>query len=111
MRITDLPGRILGKTVSKGSLFSMVGSYAASKFLSRTRKKWEDAREKRIDTLLDEISSYDIGKGAGKLIKGWLNFIYGDGQKLAPVVDYAGLPKGLLKQAQAQVKKITVPAS
>ncbi len=47
----------------------------------------------------------------GNALKGWLTFIYGDGQKLAPVVDYAGLPKGLLKQAQAQVKKITVPAS
>ena len=47
----------------------------------------------------------------GNAIKGWLNFIYADGQKLAPAVDYAGLPKGLLKQAKAQVKKITVPAS
>jgi phosphate transport system substrate-binding protein len=47
----------------------------------------------------------------GNAIKGWLNFIYGDGQKLAPAVDYAGLPKGLLSKAKAQVKKITVPAS
>jgi phosphate transport system substrate-binding protein len=47
----------------------------------------------------------------GNALKGWLTYIYGDGQKLAPSVDYAGLPKGLLKQAQAQVKKITVPAS
>ena len=47
----------------------------------------------------------------GNAIKGWLNFIYGDGQKLAPAVDYAGLPKGLLNKAKAQVKKITVPAS
>jgi len=47
----------------------------------------------------------------GNAIKGWLNFIYGDGQKLAPAVDYAGLPKGLLNKAKAQVKSITVPAS
>jgi len=47
----------------------------------------------------------------GNAIKGWLTYIYGDGQKLAPSVDYAGLPKGLLKQAKAQIKKITVPAS
>jgi phosphate transport system substrate-binding protein len=51
----------------------------------------------------------DAAKGSA--IKGWLNFIYGDGQKLASVVDYAGLPKDLLKQAKAQVKKITLPAS
>jgi phosphate transport system substrate-binding protein len=47
----------------------------------------------------------------GNAVKAFLNFIYGDGQQLAPVVDYAGLPKGLLKDAKAQVKKITVPAS
>jgi len=47
----------------------------------------------------------------GNAIKGFLNYIYTDGQKQASSVDYAGLPKGLLKQAKAQVKKITVPAS
>ncbi len=47
----------------------------------------------------------------GNAIKGFLNYIYSDGQKLASSVDYAGLPKGLLKQAKAQVKQITVPAS
>ncbi len=74
MRMMDLPGKILGKTVSKGSLFSILGSYATSQWMVRSRKRWEDAREKRIDALLDEISAYDIGKGAGKLIKGWLSF-------------------------------------
>ena len=49
--------------------------------------------------------------GKGNAIKGWLNYIYGDGQKLASSIDYAPLPKGLVKQAKAQVKKITVPAS
>jgi phosphate transport system substrate-binding protein len=47
----------------------------------------------------------------GNAIKGWLNYIYGDGQTLASSIDYAPLPKGLIKQAKAQVKKITVPAS
>jgi phosphate transport system substrate-binding protein len=44
----------------------------------------------------------------GNALKAWLSFIYGDGQQLAPVVDYAGLPKGLLKSAKAQIKQITV---
>ena len=57
------------------------------------------------------VNQAQTDAGKGNALKGWLNFIYGDGQKLAPVVDYAGLPKGLLKQAKAQVKKITVPAS
>jgi phosphate transport system substrate-binding protein len=47
----------------------------------------------------------------GEAMKAFLDFIYGDGQKLAPSVDYAGLPKALLKQAKAQVNKIVVPAS
>jgi phosphate transport system substrate-binding protein len=51
----------------------------------------------------------DAAKGAA--LVGWLNFIYDQGQKLAGSVDYAPLPKALLKQAKAQVKKITVPAS
>lgn len=51
----------------------------------------------------------DANKGAA--IKGFLSYIYKDGQKLATSVDYAPLPKKLLKQAVAQVKKIVVPTS
>ncbi len=55
----------------------------------------------------------DANKGAA--LKGFLNFIYGtssgQGQNLAPTVDYAPLPSSLLKQAKAQVSKIVVPAT
>lgn len=51
----------------------------------------------------------DANKGAA--IKGFLNYIYSDGQKLASSVDYAPLPKPLLKQAITQVRKIVVPTS
>jgi phosphate transport system substrate-binding protein len=51
----------------------------------------------------------DANKGAA--IKAFLNYIYAQGQKLASSVDYAPLPKSLLKQAKAQVNKITVPAA
>ena len=47
----------------------------------------------------------------GEAIKGFLNYIYKQGQALAGSVDYAPLPKALLKQAKAQVSSITVPAS
>ena len=47
----------------------------------------------------------------GQALKAFLNYIYADGQKLASSVDYAPIPKQLLKQAKAQVSKITVPAS
>src|SRR6266545_4438927 len=39
-------------------------------------------------------------------IKSFLNFVYGDGQKIAPEVDYAPLPKSLLDKAKAQVKQL-----
>lgn len=39
-------------------------------------------------------------------IKSFLNYIYGNGQKLANSVDYAPLPKDLLDKAKAQVKQI-----
>jgi phosphate transport system substrate-binding protein len=47
----------------------------------------------------------------GNALKGWLNYIYGDGQKLAATIDYAPLPKGLISKAKAQVKQITVEES
>jgi phosphate transport system substrate-binding protein len=47
----------------------------------------------------------------GAAMKGFLNYIYNQGQTLASSVDYAPLPKALLKQAKAQVNKIVVPAS
>ncbi|HEX9467511.1 MAG TPA: phosphate ABC transporter substrate-binding protein PstS [Acidimicrobiia bacterium] len=49
-------------------------------------------------------------KAKGAAIVAFLNFIYADGQKLATTIDYAPLPKALLKQAKAQVAKIVVPA-
>ncbi|HEX9505115.1 MAG TPA: phosphate ABC transporter substrate-binding protein PstS [Acidimicrobiia bacterium] len=59
--------------------------------------------------IMVSMNQTDAKKGAA--IKGFLNFIYNDGQKLASTVDYAPLPKALLKQAKAQVNKIVVPAS
>jgi phosphate transport system substrate-binding protein len=39
-------------------------------------------------------------------IKSFLNFLYGNGQKLAPEVSYAPLPKNLLDKAKAQIKQL-----
>ncbi|HEY4397107.1 MAG TPA: phosphate ABC transporter substrate-binding protein PstS [Acidimicrobiia bacterium] len=39
-------------------------------------------------------------------IKNFLNYIYGNGQKIATQVDYAPLPSNLLSKAKAQVKQI-----
>jgi phosphate transport system substrate-binding protein len=44
----------------------------------------------------------------GNALKGFLDYIYGDGQALAEQVDFAKLPADLLSQAKAQVAKIKV---
>jgi phosphate transport system substrate-binding protein len=50
----------------------------------------------------------------GKALKAFLTFIYGtganQGQKLAATVDYAPLPKSVLKKATAQIAKIVIGA-
>lgn len=97
MGILDFPRNLLGKSLSKGSLFSMVGTYAAGKLMARSREKWEVARRSSQETLLDEISAYDIGKGAGKLIKGWLRFSQA---KLTPALAEKRLA-ALLKEMDA----------
>jgi phosphate transport system substrate-binding protein len=51
----------------------------------------------------------DAAKGTA--IKNFLNYIYGNGQKLAPEVDYAPLPKSLLNKAKAQVKQVGASSS
>jgi phosphate transport system substrate-binding protein len=47
-------------------------------------------------------------KAKGAAIKSFLNFVYGDGQKIASPADYAPLPKNLLDKAKAHVKQIEV---
>ncbi|MFN8026522.1 MAG: phosphate ABC transporter substrate-binding protein PstS [Acidimicrobiia bacterium] len=50
------------------------------------------------------VNQTDAKKAAA--LKGFLNYIYGEGQTLTSTIDYAPLPKNLLKQAKAQVAKI-----
>jgi hypothetical protein len=74
MGILNLPKRLLGKAFSKGTIFSMVSGYAASKIMERNRKRWEAAKQQQVEALLDQITAYDICRGAGKLVAGWLEF-------------------------------------
>jgi phosphate transport system substrate-binding protein len=57
------------------------------------------------------VSKAQTDAATGNALKGWLHFIYDDGQQLASTIDYAPLPKSLVTKAKAQVKQITVPAS
>lgn len=59
----------------------------------------------------DVVYTTQTDAAKGNALKGFLTYIYTDGQKLASSVNYAPLPKPLLKKALAQVKQIVVPAS
>jgi phosphate transport system substrate-binding protein len=48
----------------------------------------------------------DAGKGA--LVKAYINYLVGDGQKSLADLDYAALPDSLQKQAVAQLDQIKV---
>ncbi len=74
MGLLDLPKVLLGKTVSKGSVLAAVGGFAANVVLGRTRRKWQQAEGDNLEAVLDYITAYDISRGGGKLIAGWLRF-------------------------------------
>jgi phosphate transport system substrate-binding protein len=47
-------------------------------------------------------------QAVGQALKGWLDYLLGEGQTLAATVDFAKLPQSILSKAQAQVAQITV---
>jgi phosphate transport system substrate-binding protein len=47
-------------------------------------------------------------KAKGAATKAFLEYLYGDGQKLAPSIDFAPLPKALLEKAKAQLAMIEI---
>ncbi len=48
-------------------------------------------------------------KAKGETLKAFLRYMLTDGQKLAPSIDYAPLPKGLDDKALAQLDKLQIP--
>jgi hypothetical protein len=74
MGLLGFSGKQLKKTLSAGSLFSTLSTAIAQRVLSRSRQKWEQARAESEQALLSQISPYEAGRGAGKLLKGWLRF-------------------------------------
>ena len=49
-------------------------------------------------------------KAKGQATKAFLEYLYADGQALAPKIDFAPLPKPLLEKAKAQLAMIEIPA-
>ena len=50
-------------------------------------------------------------KAKGEALKGFLDFVYGEGQSIAGTVDYAKLSTGILDKAKAQVSQLAIPAA
>jgi len=74
MSLLDWPKKMLGGAFSKGSVIATVGGAAAGAVMKRKRKQWEKFRGESLDEVLDCITPYDIARGAGKLLSGWLRF-------------------------------------
>jgi phosphate transport system substrate-binding protein len=49
-------------------------------------------------------------KAKGAAIKGFLQYVYGEGQNIAETVDYAKLSDNILSKAEAQLDQLGVPA-
>ena len=67
-------GGLLKNMVSRGSIVSSMGGLVTNQWLSRSRKRWEQAKAQKVEALLDEITTYELGRGAGLLIADWLEY-------------------------------------
>jgi hypothetical protein len=67
-------GGMLKGMVSKGAVMSSVGGFVAGKVMDRSRKRWEETKRKKVDALLEEITPYELGRGAGQLLADWLEY-------------------------------------
>jgi phosphate transport system substrate-binding protein len=47
-----------------------------------------------------------LSEGKAKLVKGWLDYALGDGQQVAPELEYAPLPDKILSAAKAKVQEL-----
>lgn len=65
------PKNLLKGSFSKGSVFAALGSLAARAVMRRNRKRWES-----MEPVVDQLNAYDIGRGGGKLLQGWLQLKY-----------------------------------
>lgn len=86
------PKNLLKNSLSRGSVFAALGSAAARVVMQRNRKRWES-----MEPLVEQLNSYDMGRGGGKLIRGWLQLKY-------PAFDtarHAELLGNILKEADA----------
>jgi hypothetical protein len=74
MGISGWPTGMLKGLVSKGSIMNSVGGFVTGKLMARFRQQWEQTKASNVEALLQEITPYEIGRGAGLLIADWLTY-------------------------------------
>jgi hypothetical protein len=74
MGLLQLPQMLLKSKLTKMSLLGTVGGMISRRFFVQKRNRWEKISADRIETVLETITAYDIARGSGKLIQGWLEF-------------------------------------
>jgi hypothetical protein len=91
MSLLQLPKILLKSKFTKMSLLGTVGGMISRRFFVQKRNRWEKISPDRIETVLEAITAYDIARGAGKLIQGWLEF---------------NTPKITVEQSEKQLKRL-----
>lgn len=74
MSLLNLPKSLLKKKIAKMSILTTVGGMLSRRFFGRRRAHWERLSGDDLENVLDYITPYDVARGAGKLLAGWLRF-------------------------------------
>lgn len=73
MGLFGIPAAILGTVLTRNVILGTAGGLAAKVLMTRKRRPWEKAKNNN-EAVLDQITTYEMSRGAGKLLTGWLQF-------------------------------------
>jgi hypothetical protein len=85
MSLFGLPVVLLRKVLSRNAFLVTAGGFATRTLIKRKRTPWEKAKGKKLEAMLDRITTYEMARGAGKLLTGWL--LYDNPELSAAAVD------------------------
>lgn len=74
MGLLQFPKALLKKKLAKMSILATVGGMISRRVFIQKRDRWEKISPDHLESVLDAITAYDMARGAGKLIHGWLRF-------------------------------------
>lgn len=65
---------LLNRKLPQTLIITGVGGFISRRFFIQARAKWEKITSENLEMVLDFITPYDVARGAGKLLQGWLLF-------------------------------------